>query len=472
MTRTSIIAIIVGLFALGIFCTTSQLSAEPMTPGSLDVPVPPSDNSERELSAAADLFNKRNFQGAFDKLEEAAKKNPDLPPANIIMAQFYAQANNRNGMFGSLQRAVIDAPEDPQAYLVLGDLALRDRRVAEGRLLFERAESLLTEWKGSAKRKKAMMPLLYIGLASAAEARGDWEAAQKHLEAWLKLDPKSAVAMQRLAQCQFRQKKIDDALKNLKAAAKIDETMLVPEAVLAQLYARSGDQKAAKKWLFEALTVAPRDPQARLVAAQWAWETNQLDDAVKQADAALQLKPGYYPALILRGIIALFSKDYDGAEKYFELAHLQSPKDFAASNNLALALIEQKNETKLRRALEFAENNVKQFPKMPDAYSTYGWILYKLGRLQDAEASLKKSISGGKFSAETAFYLANILADTGRDADAMRLLQSALQTKAPFAQRDEAKALLAKLEASQPKDASNPLPLPKEPAKEQPQPKK
>ena len=332
---------------------------------------------------------------AFEKLEETVKNNQDLPPANIIMAQFYAQANNPNGVRGSLERAIIDSPDDPQAYLVLGDIAVRERRLAEARLLFEKAEGLLAGWKGSAKRKGAMMPQLYGGLASAAEGRGDWEAAQKQLDAWLKLDPKSAVALQRLAQCQFRQDKPDEALKNLKAAAKIDDKMLVPEAVLAQWCARSGDQKEAKKWLVEALTVAPKDPQARLVAAQWAWETDQLGDAVKQADAALQLKPGYYPALILRGIIALFSKDYAGAEKFFEAAHLQNPQDFAASNNLALALIEQTDENKRRQAMAYAENNVKQFPKSADAYSTYGWVLYKLGRLKDAEASLRRSISSG-----------------------------------------------------------------------------
>ena len=52
------------------------------------------------------------------------------------------------------------------------------------------------------------------------------------------------------------------------------------------------------------------------------------------------------------------------------------------------------------------------------------------------------------------------MADSGRSADAIRLLQGALQTNAPFAQREEAKALLAQLDPSQPKTSSEPLPLP------------
>ena len=466
MLRKSIlsISIVVGLSAFAIACTMGRLSAEPIAPDSLDVPVPEAEKPPQELTDAAALFNKRNFRGAYEKLVEAVKKNPNLPPANIIMAQFYAQSNNPNGVRGSLERAVIDTPEDPQAYLVLGDIALRERRFAEGRLLFEKAAELLESWQGSKPRKDGMMPQLYSGLAAAAEARSDWDAAQQHLLKWLELDAKSALAMQRLAQCQFRQEKIDEALQSLQAAAKLEPEMLVPEAILAQWFARTGDQTAAKQWLVKALTAAPRDAKARLVAAQWAWETDQLDEAQKQADAALQLNPGNFSALILRGIISLFRKDYAGAEKFFESAHLQSPQDFAASNNLAIALIEQQDDQKRQRALAYAENNIKQYPNASDAYSTYGWVLYKLGRLQDAEAALRKAVSGGQFSAETAFYLANVLADSGHDADAIRLVQGALQTTGPFAQRAEAKALLQQLQASQPQQPrdSQPLPLPSE----------
>ena len=68
--------------------------------------------------------------------------------------------------------------------------------------------------------------------------------------------------------------------------------------------------------------------------------------------------------MILRGVVALFEEDYPKAEEYFQLAHLQSPGNFAASNNLALALCEEvdpvtgkPDAAKLRRHLEFAKQN-------------------------------------------------------------------------------------------------------------------
>ncbi len=64
----------------------------------------------------------------------------------------------------------------------------------------------------------------------------------------------------------------------------------------------------------------------------------------------MQLEPKLLDAKILRGMVAIFQKDYATAERYFELAHLQSPRTFLASNDLALALIEQNDQAKKLRA--------------------------------------------------------------------------------------------------------------------------
>ncbi|MBN1395617.1 MAG: tetratricopeptide repeat protein [Pirellulales bacterium] len=433
-----------------------ESAAEPIDPGSLSTTAETS-TQMKELVDARERFQNRDYAGALALLKEAAAKNPDLPPAHVNMAILFAEENNLKGLRSALEQAVVEAPDDPQAYIILGKAALSERRLAEAGLLFEKAASLLAQWNGSAKRKDALTPQLYGGLAAVAEARGEWAKAREQLDALLKLAPTDSDAWVRLAQCLFREKDVPGAMEKLQQAAKYNTEMLPPQAIMAQWFARSNDQKNAAQWFVEALKAAPNNPQVRLVAAQWAWELGKLDEAEKQADAALQLDPNYYMAKILRGIIALFRKDYKTAEMYFESATLQSPKDFAASNNLALALAEQDDEAKRRRALEYAENNVRQHPRSPDAYSTYGWVLYKLGRLDDAYASLRKSISGGQFRPETAYYLARVLADRGQDADAIKFLQAAVQSPTPFSKLDEAKTLLEQLKASQPTQ-NEPLP--------------
>jgi tetratricopeptide (TPR) repeat protein len=399
-----------------------------------------------EVKEAAERFKQRDFEGARKLLATAAKKDSDMPPADIILAQWFSQVNAPTGVRSALERAVIDDPNDPEAYFIMADVALRDRRVTEAKLLLDKANSLLATWKGSEKRKTFLQPKILAGLATVEEARDNWTGAEAQINAWLAVEPKSTMALQQLAQCLLHEKKVDEALAKLQEAKKLDNEILTPEASLARYYAQAGDQKNARKWMIEALTKAPTDLKTRLSAAQWAWETGKLDEARKQAASALEIDPKSVQAMILCGVISLFQKDYNAAETYFEQAHLKSPKEFAASNNLALALAEQKDPAKRERALEYAESNVRQYSKSAEAYSTYGWVLYRLGRLEEAQNALAQAISGGQYTAETAYYLARVLADRGgNDAKAKQFLEEALKTTAPFAQRDDAQELLTKL---------------------------
>jgi len=440
-------------------------------------------------------FKQRDFDGALKLLKEAAKKNPDMPPGWVIMAQLFLRANMGPAARNALERAVAEMPSDPEGYVIMGEIAISDRRIVEARLLYEKANSLIAGFNGGAKRKAALQTAILSGLARTAELREDWADAQKELEEWLKLEPKNTAALQQLAQCLFQQKNVDGALERLRDAFKIDQerietekakrngnpaaspeeaaktepTILTPEATIALFYHASHDEKhetKAQEWMIKALNTAPRDLDTRLVAGQWAWETGQLEEAKKQAAFALELDAKSLKAKLLCGLIALFQKDYKAAEVYFESAVLQSPKDSGASNNLALALIEQKDELKRDRALQYAEANVQKYQKWPEAYSTYGWVLYKLGRLDEAEKMISQSIqlSGGSFSPETAYYLARIVADIGkrdndpkRLADAKRLLEEASKTTSPFAQRSEAKELLEELNKTVGKPAEKPV---------------
>jgi Tfp pilus assembly protein PilF len=305
-----------------------------------------------------------------------------------------------------------------------------------------------------------LQPQILAGLAMTSSARSDWAEAQKKLEAWLQLEPESAPAMQQLAQNMLQQKNEQAALDYLVKATKIDSKLVPPEAFLAQFYARNNQQDKAKQWIVAALNAKPKDLRTRLLAAQWAFETvptltpdkraERMADAKKQAEAAVKLDPQSVDAQYYRGLIALFQKDYATAEEYFQNAHLLSPKDFRVSNGLALALIEQKADEKRQRALEYADDNARKYPKQAEALSTYGWVLYKLGRLDDADKVLRNaiSVSGGGISADTAYYLARLLKKRGgaqNEKAAKEWLDRALESPVPFQNRDDAQALLEEL---------------------------
>ncbi len=439
-----------GVLVLVLAAAAARLSADPISESDLGKSAPagtakPAAAQNPEIAAAIARFQARDVEGALKLLAEAAKKDPDMPPAQVILAQLFSRSNLAAGTRACLEKATFETPDDPEAYLYLGDMAVREGRITEAGLLFEKADSLLNRFTKSAKRKKAMRPMVCGGLASVAEAHGDWRSAQKQLEVWLTLDPNNGVALQRLARCRFEQKDTAGALDKLRRAAKGNPEAMLPEATVAQFFRQAGDQVNAKKWLTAALSAAPKDVKIRLMAAQWAFQSGDLGEAKAQADAAMKLDPKSLGVKVLSGLVALFQKDYDTAEMYFESAHLQAPGDFAAANYLALALVEQKDEAKKQKALEYAAANVRQFRNRADAISTYGWVLYKLGRLDEAERVLGVVASNGAMDADTKFYLARLSVDRGRDRDARQLLESALKTKGPFLQRQEAQSLWQQL---------------------------
>ena len=102
-------------------------------------------------------------------------------------------------------------------------------------------------------------------------------------------------------------------------------------------------------------------------------EKGKLAFAKEQAEAALRIEADADPKKyggsnvghMLRGLVALWEKDWPEAEKHFEKVILADPNDFVARNNIALALVEQDDPAKKQRALDYAEANYQRQQEQP-----------------------------------------------------------------------------------------------------------
>ena len=86
-----------------------------------------------------------------------------------------------------------------------------------------------------------------------------------------------------------------------------------------------------------------------------------------------------------------------------------------------------------------------------EAASTRAWVLYKAGRLDDAERFYRKSAAIGKVSQDTAYYGARIAFDRGHKDEAKQLLATALAADTYFCMRPEAESLLTELDPDSPR---------------------
>mgnify|MGYP006272447125 CR=1 FL=1 len=407
------------------------------------------DTHTAEVNNAITRFRDRDIDGARNVLERVHSEDPKVPPPGVMMASLWLAANQVPAARRDLDVTVATFPEDPEAYLVLADLDFQDRRITEAALLFERATQLTEKFDANAKRKRDFQIRCAAGTAAVCEARGEWDAALAQIEKWVEIDPDSAGARQRLANTLFHLDRADESLAAFREARKLDPAIRQPEMLLASLFDQEKQPEKARELVVAAVKSAGDDVGVRIGAANWFLVHGDVAAARENADVALELDPKNLEARLVGGTIARVSRDFVTATRFFEEAHAQSPRNYPASDSLALVLAESSDKDDVQRALEIAETNyamVKDNAQLQiPAASTVAWVYYKLGRMADAEKILAQVAQNNALNADSAYYIARILVDKGEKDEAKRLLEQVTANEAMFANRGAAEELLGTL---------------------------
>jgi tetratricopeptide (TPR) repeat protein len=404
-----------------------------------------SPHKEDELDKVIRIFQTGDYEQCLRILQAAGNKRSDLVPARLVLAKLFLEHNQVNQGRAALEQAAAESPAHPAIYLAFGGLALQEGRPTDARLHFDKALELARSGNWSEQLRQAFQGDAQDGLAGVAEHRRNWPAAANILSDRLKLTPQNGAARQRLGVALFHQGKRDQAAEELLRASRDDRKLEPASLLLARLYTEIGNRDHAAKWIEYGVEQDPKDPRLHLGQARWFVEQDRAAEGRRAVDIAAKLDPKSREVQWLQGLIAWSLKDYAAAERAFQALHLETPGDFAVSNQLALALVEQADEVKRQKALQLAEINARLFPNSGEALSTLGLVYYRLGRLDEAEKALRASLSGGSGSSDTVYYLARLLADRGHGDEGKRLLRLALDARGLFAFRKEAREQLDQL---------------------------
>lgn len=416
----------------------------------------PDDAKYEDVAGAITLFLDADFEGARKLLQDAAKKQPELGPADVLFAHLLIAAGSAPNGRAALERAVIEEPTDPEAYLLFGELALRESRVTDAELLLRKAGELCQKYDRNALRKKNVQVGALAGLVSVAEARGRWDEAERLARSWLVADAASVPAHISLGRAQFHLKNYKDAYATFQEAFKLDSTAPRPEINMALLYeeqAQRGDvakRESARKAMETAVERDPGGLFTRLTVARWALEACLIDVAQVNVQAAQKIDPKSLEVKLLAGLVARHQKDYAAAEGAFLAAHLQAPANLVAANQLALVLVEQTSKEKQQLAISYAELNAqanadRNLPGGREAAVTLAWVLFRVGRQAEGLRLMQSAVNAGPISDESAYCAARVLSESGAVEAAMRLLEPVVAKGRCFPLRAEAEALFAKL---------------------------
>jgi tetratricopeptide (TPR) repeat protein len=425
-----------------------------------------------EVSQAIIRFQHGDAESAEAILEKAKNRYKMLPPAEVMLAKLFSMSNIQNqaaNVRAQLEKCVRLHPDDPEAYIIIATQALREGRLTEAAVTFAQGKAVATKFTENKKRQKEFLSASESGMAAVAEARQNWDEARAHLEAWLAVDPKSAVAHNRLARAVFQADKTDDkkagaraAYAELKSAVEADPKSMSPDIGLALLYEEAGKHRDdqthedAVTFIHRAVTNLPADPDTRLAtlirAADWAINTDQPNEAKEYADMALKAQPDSAEAKVLRAVAARLLRDNVTAEKYLAEVYQMYPTNFAASNQYAQVLAEQSADKKKQdKALAIAQINAKLYgqggAQAAECAATLGWVLYQKGEINQADQVMRELEKANAQTPDSLYYKAKILEAAGQPDNAVRYLKAALTLSKAFVHHREAQSMKDKLEA-------------------------
>ena len=321
---------------------------------------------EAGVMAAVASFNEADFAGALERLQTLYAQFPQLAPPRIVMAQWFAQADLGEAVRASLEMATDETPDDPEAFILLGEILLRQRYLTAAELLLDTARVKLETYTVNPERRELMQDSWLRNAIMLAEARERWDISLALLTRASEQSGETPTMLRQKGIALFQLERDAEALAMLAKADTLAATLDEPdvglpaEAAIAQLYQLRGDRANVQRYLAEALRKYPQSREVVVLSIQSRIHDDQLEDARVLAERLLTENPDWQPAKRLLATVALYLGDYVGAERLFQELILESPGDEQITNGLALAQSEQDDPVKLQRALEYAQENVRR----------------------------------------------------------------------------------------------------------------
>jgi len=396
-----------------------------------------------EVFEGVEKFKAKDLSAALEKFEDAVSKYPELPPAELILADLYLKQNRVNRAVNALDTAARTYPEDPETFLLLGKLALEQSRFTDASLALDKARDLLKSYDGDSMRLKRLQLRLYAGLATLAEQFSDYQTAAAYLREWVNLDPQNIGARVRFARALFRINRGRESFGQLEFAKQTDDSILSPSMLMAQFWMEAGNMDAGREWLDRASKRQSNDLNTQLMLARFHWEMRQFADAKKCINRALELSNDHPDANLLAGRMFHYDHNYEKAiehfRKLYDAQDTPQPIREAAKQHLIYALAAEGKKEGLEEATNKADEGVDLQSLVAACYA-----LRRAGNKEKALATLQAAQHSTQ-EPNTNYIFAYVLADEVSGDKVLPLLEAALATDSLFVFRRDAEQLKARL---------------------------
>lgn len=393
---------------------------------------PYADMPEAHLALALATFHNGDAARARTEARNAMAIKPDSELAALTLAQV---TPDKNEAMKTFEQFVAAHPES------------RDVRVAYARMLVEQKQydKARAQFDAVLKQRPDDLGSLYaMGILSTQ--LNDYKAAEKYLTTYLDIlakhpdderDPTQVYLV--LAQVAEDRKDTEAALKWL-SQIEPGEAWLGAQIKRAQIIAKHGDLVGARNLLNELKPDNERDQtQVMIAEAQLLRDANRQDEAMAVLQEGLKRYPANTDLLYDYAMVAEKANKLELMETTLRKIIELTPNNQHAYNALGYSFAER--NIRLPEAQALIEQALKLAPDDPYIMDSMGWVMFRLGKLKEAEDLLRRAYDL-RPDPEIATHLGEVLWVKGQKEDAQKLWRDASK-KDP--QNDTLKSTLTRL---------------------------
>ena len=305
--------------------------------------------------------------------------HPSDRRARLLRTRALIGAGNVAAARAELLQLLKQSPEDSEAQLQLGFLALAERN-------YSQAIEILS------KQREHGDIAAFVGLAKAYLHEKQIDAARATLAEGLKKWPDSTTLLEQLADTEVIAGHYDAAASDYQILLDRDPKSVELLRRLAELADRRGDSGSELRFAAKAREVAPNDAPVALLHAASLAKAGKTEEAKAEYLRAVKLNPDYAPALNNAAyFLAETGGDLDEALRLARHALEKAPGQPYFSDTIGYIYLKKGLE---ESAIQTLENVVRKYPTFGGCRYHLGLALYEKGDRNAARKELQLALTG------------------------------------------------------------------------------
>jgi putative PEP-CTERM system TPR-repeat lipoprotein len=382
-------------------------------------------------------------------LKTALALEPRNAKVNDAMASMYVESN-RAPLAEAYFKALVDIAKDERSQFALSGYYVSVGRYPEALKTLE----ILAQDKSHYVNASVRIALLHY-------AAGDRPKAQRIIDEVLKREPRSGAAMTVKARLLLSEKKIPEALEQIKSAIMVDPRSADAQLTLARVQMMLNDVEEARKAFNDTLKLDPHSLAAQLELSELHRNRNEIDTAIQFAEQGIATSPDNLTArLTLIRALMVRDQDHERAEQELRTMLTRHPTSARAHGVLAQLLLARNDLVAAQKAfeqeLELDRNSVEavtglvavdltrkrandartridaflaKHPKEPSALVLASKVYKELGQPAKVEELLNRALAADPSNPSTYALLAEVFISQKRIGDARKQFTEIVKLK-------------------------------------------